>query len=125
MATEVTELKTEDRCDLRGCLEATMVSKTTITALRCNVHMDARVIKCDYFKSEARCVIRGSLFLLPARESKGPLPSCLGQDNVVSLHFNESAKGPFAFVPSLLSCRLHFKLLPFIRLLRGAILRED
>ena len=37
---EVTEFKSEARCDLQGCLEAAMASEATKMAIRGNKHMD-------------------------------------------------------------------------------------
>ena len=47
---EVTELNSEVRCDLRGCLEAAMASEATKMAIRGNMHIDIRVIKVPNFK---------------------------------------------------------------------------
>ena len=61
----VSELKSEDRCDLQGHLEAAMASEAT-QMVRGNIHLDIRVTKIANFISPI------------ARKSKGPLPSCLG-----------------------------------------------
>ena len=49
---EVTEFNSEVISDLRGHLEAAMASEVTKMALRCNMHMDARVIEVADCKSE-------------------------------------------------------------------------
>ena len=48
---EVTEFNYEARCDLRGCLEATMASEATKIAVRGNMHNDTREIGIADFKS--------------------------------------------------------------------------
>ena len=52
---EVTDLNSEVRCDLRGCLEAAMASEAIKMAVRGNMHMDARVVEVTEFNSEVRC----------------------------------------------------------------------
>ena len=49
---EVTEFDSEARCDLRGCLEATMASEATKMAVRGNMLNDTRVIEVAVFKFE-------------------------------------------------------------------------
>ena len=49
---EVMEPNSEARCDLRGCLEAAMASEVHNVAVRCNMHIDTRIIKVADFKSE-------------------------------------------------------------------------
>ena len=51
---EVTEFDFEVRCDLRGCLEATMASEVTKMAVRGNMHNDTRVIEVADFKSKVK-----------------------------------------------------------------------
>ena len=51
---EVTELNSEVRSDLRGCLEATMASGATKMAVRGNMHNDTRVIEVADFKFEVK-----------------------------------------------------------------------
>ena len=51
---EVTEFNYEVRCDLRGCLEATMASGATKMAVRGNMHNDTRVIEVADFKFEVK-----------------------------------------------------------------------
>ena len=41
---EVTDLNSEVRCDLRGCLEAATVSEATKMAVRGNMYMDTRLV---------------------------------------------------------------------------------
>ena len=54
---EVTDLNSEVRCDLRGCLEAAMASEAIKMAVRGNMHFDTRVIKAAGFKSEVKLVL--------------------------------------------------------------------
>ena len=56
---EVTEFNSEVRCDLRGCLEATMASEATKMAVRGNMHMNTRVIEVADFKYVVKCNIWG------------------------------------------------------------------
>ena len=42
---KVSEFNSEDRCDLRGRLEAAMASEATKMAVRGNMHMDTRVVR--------------------------------------------------------------------------------
>ena len=51
---EVIEFDSEARCDLRGCLEATMASGATKMAVRGNMHNDTRVIEVADFKFEVK-----------------------------------------------------------------------
>ena len=49
---EVTEFKYEVICGLRGHLEAATASEATKMAVRCNMHIDTRVIDVDDSKCE-------------------------------------------------------------------------
>ena len=51
---KVTEFNSVVIFDLRGHLEAAMASEATKMAVRCNTHMDARVIEVADFKSEVK-----------------------------------------------------------------------
>ena len=57
--TEVTEFSFEVSFDLRGHLEAAMVSEATKMAVRGNMHMDTRVIEVPDFNSEGKFEIWG------------------------------------------------------------------
>ena len=57
MGTWVIEVKHsifDVRSDLRGCLEAVMASEITKMAVRCNIHMDIRIIKFAGLKSKIK-----------------------------------------------------------------------
>ena len=49
----VTEFKSEVRCDLGGHLEAIVACEAIKMDVRCNMHMDIRVIEVADFNSES------------------------------------------------------------------------
>ena len=66
---EVTELISEVRFDLRGCLEAAVASEATWMPVIGNMHMDTRVIKVADFKSEVKFDLGGCLEAAVASEA--------------------------------------------------------
>ena len=56
---EATEFKSEVRSDLGGHMEAAMASEASKMAVPGNIHIDARVIKVAFIKSDVKFDLQG------------------------------------------------------------------